>query len=98
MSFHDEYDFSVLVNEKEHWVIDELERQMESAPEVCRCNDCVLDMVTFALNHSRPIYRATLLGAIFAKVEDEATRIEIQEDVKLAIQKVSSNPSHPPRK
>jgi len=94
MSFHDEYDFSLLVNETERYVIAELEAQMAQRPEVCRCQDCVLDMVTLALNRTKPVYRTTLLGTIYAQAGDEETRLEIQLAVQSAIDKIHENPSH----
>jgi competence protein ComFB len=94
MGFQDKYDFSLLVNEKEHYVAEELEAQLKVRTEVCRCQECVLDMVALALNHVKPVYRVTLLGAIYAQAEDEAIRQEIVEAVQGAIEKISANPSH----
>ena len=94
MSFHNRYDFSLLVNEKERWVIDELESQLQQRPEVCRCQECVLDMVTLALNNTKPVYRVTLMGSIYAKAEDDETHHELERSVAVAIGKIFENPSH----
>lgn len=94
MSFHDKYDFSLLVNEKERWIIDELEIQLKAQPAVCRCQECILDMTALALNHIKPTYRVTLLGSIYAKAEDETTQQEITDAVRQAVDKVHENPSH----
>ena len=92
MTFHQKYDFSLLVNESERMTIDEVERQLIARPEVCRCQECVLDMVTMALNKIKPLYRVTLLGAIYAPADIPAG--EIEDAVGQAIQKVWENPSH----
>ncbi|NNM53812.1 MAG: late competence development ComFB family protein [Spirochaetales bacterium] len=92
MTFHQKYDFSLLVNESERMTIDEVERQLIARPEVCRCQECVLDMVTMALNKIKPLYRVTLLGAIYAPADIPAS--DIQDAVAQAIQKVWENPSH----
>ncbi len=92
MSFQQKYDFSLLVNESERLTIDEVERQLIARPEVCRCQECVLDMVTMALNKVRPLYRVTLLGAIYAPADLPSA--EVQDSVAQAIQKVWENPSH----
>jgi len=94
MGFQDEYDFSLLVNEKERYVIAELEAQLKERPEVCRCQDCVLDMVALALNRTKPVYRVTLLGTIYARAEDEELRDEIATAVQSAVGKIHENPSH----
>lgn len=94
MGFQEKYDFSLLVNEKERYVVAELENQLKVRTEVCRCQECVLDMVALALNHTKPVYRVTLLGAIYAKADDEAVHNEIVEAVQGAIEKIYANPSH----
>ncbi|HTH14509.1 MAG TPA: late competence development ComFB family protein [Spirochaetia bacterium] len=94
MAFQDKYDFSLLVNEKERYVVAELETQLKVRTEVCRCQECVLDMVALALNHTRPVYRVTLLGAIYARAEDEEVHQEIVAAVQNAIEKIYENPSH----
>lgn len=94
MAFQDKYDFSLLVNEKERFVVTELEAQLKVRTEVCRCQECVLDMVALALNHTKPVYRVTLLGSIYATAEDENLQQEIADAVRLAVEKIYVNPSH----
>jgi len=94
MAFQERYDFSLLVNEKERYVVDELERQLKARPEVCRCQECILDMVALALNHVKPVYRVTLLGAIYARADDDATHQELVDAVETAVEKIYANPSH----
>jgi competence protein ComFB len=94
MGFQDNYDFSLLVNEKERYVVDELEAQFKARPEVCRCQECVLDMVALALNHTKPVYRVTLMGSIYAQAQDDEVRQEIENAVTNAIDKIHENPSH----
>ncbi len=93
MTFREQYDFSSLVNEKENWIIGELDKQLNQHPEICTCSECVLDMTALALNHTKPNYRVTLLGAIYAMAEDESTKIEIQKAVETAIFQVHKNPA-----
>ncbi|MEJ5190122.1 late competence development ComFB family protein [Treponema sp. J25] len=97
MGFKDQYDFEQLVNEAERLVIDELERQLDALSEpVCRCEDCVLDMATLALNAVKPLYRVSLLGSLYAAhAMDEASYAEsLRKAVAAAIQRVRENPSH----
>jgi len=94
MGFQEKYDFSLLVNEKEKFVVKELENQLKIRTEVCRCQECVLDMVALALNHTKSVYRVTLLGSIYAQADDEVIHQEIVDAVRGAIEKIYANPSH----
>jgi len=97
MGIRDDYDFSVLVNEAERMVTDEMERQLaeRAGSKICVCQDCVLDMAAFALNAIKPVYRVSLLGTMYAHAMDEGSyRAQVEKAVHAAIDKVSANPSH----
>jgi competence protein ComFB len=98
MAIRDEYDFSLLINEAERLVVDELERRLAELadPSICVCQDCVLDMAAFALNSLKPAYRVSLLGTLYAHAIDETSDYsrEVKAVVDAAIQKVHANPSH----
>ena len=94
MAMINDYDFSIIKNEAENMVILEMERQLDGS-EVCRCEDCILDIATFALNKVDPRYRVSLMGTIYAHaMEDTEYGLEIKTAVKEAIAKIASNPSH----
>jgi competence protein ComFB len=97
MDFRKSYDFSLLVNEVEQLVIEELERQLseEKNSGACLCQDCVLDMAAYALNHLRPVYRVSLLGSLYAHSLGEGSfKEELKKNVAEAIGKIRENPSH----
>lgn len=97
MDLTKQYDFSLLANECERWVIDTLGQLLEEDrySKVCRCQDCVLDMVALALNRLKPVYRVSLLGALYAKSPaEEGFMHELEATVRESIEKISSNPSH----
>jgi competence protein ComFB len=97
MGIREDYDFSLLVNEAERMVTDELERELaeRADPSICVCQDCVLDMAAFALNSLKPVYRVSLLGTMYAHPMDEsAYSDEIKRAVEAAIAKVHANPAH----
>ena len=97
MAFKDEYEFELLVNEAENLVITELEAQLtkEEYTDICKCQDCILDMATLALNNLKPIYRSSYTGLIYVKQYYEGNYIkEVEKVVTNAIKKVSKNPSH----
>jgi competence protein ComFB len=97
MAFIDNYSFEYLQNEAEKLVIAELGRQLESyTVPICLCNDCVVDMAAMALNMVRPLYRASLLGTLYASraMDEKEYASSLRESVFSAIEKVRKNPSH----
>ncbi|HET7839936.1 MAG TPA: late competence development ComFB family protein [Rectinemataceae bacterium] len=97
MGIRDDYDFSILTNEAERMVTDELERQLAArqAEQICVCEDCVIDMAALALNSIRPVYRVSLLGTMYAHALDGGDFAEeVRRGVSSAIDRVHANPSH----
>ena len=97
MGFKEDYELEYLENEAENLVFSELERQLneEWADEVCKCQDCVLDMAALALNAVRPFYRVSLLGKVYAgSLIDTDYGEEVKKAVNDAIVKISVNPAH----
>lgn len=94
MDLRNYVDFEDLVNESERLVIDELGRQMENPEneELLGDEDLVRDIAAYALNHVRPMYRANLLGRLYAKSVEAEESEGIQRAVSDAIQKIRGNP------
>lgn len=97
MSIKDNYNFEFLVNEAERLVLEELEHQLEdeSNADICKCEECVLDMAALALNNISPMYRVSLMGTLYAhSLQDSDYADEVMKVVKDAVRKVAKNPSH----
>jgi competence protein ComFB len=97
MAFIDKYDFELLKNEAEVLVIHEMENQLKAEPDsMCRCNDCIVDIASIALNAVKPLYRFSLLGTLYASqaMSEQAYADSINKAVTMAINKVKENPSH----
>ena len=97
MAFADTYDFVLLKNEAEQLVLRELEHQLKVYPEeICRCNECVVDMAAIALNSVKPLYRFSLLGTLYAAqaMNEKDYADSVQNAVAQAVDKVRNNPSH----
>jgi competence protein ComFB len=94
MALSDTYDFSDLTNQMENFVFDELEQQLDGIADedICKCNDCILDMTCYALNNSMPRYRSSLIGSLYANIGDVAVSEQVSKKVSQAIQKISENP------
>jgi competence protein ComFB len=78
-------------------VLEELERQLAQDIEkkICKCEECILDMAAYALNHVPPAYRASLLGTLYARAMDSTEYADkVREAVSKAIEVVRKNPMH----
>jgi competence protein ComFB len=98
MAYLDVYDLDTIKNEGREFVLEELGKQLESySKPLCRCNECVCDMATLALNNVRPLYRHTLTGKIYTDEtmnNDEEYSAEVKRAVTDAIEKIRTNPGH----
>jgi len=94
MALSDNYDLSDLTNQMEVFVFEELDHQLAAIADedICKCNDCILDMACYALNNVSPRYRSSLMGSLYAKVETDEVSKSVRENVTEAIQKISQNP------
>jgi len=97
MDLEKNYDLSILVNDTERMVLDELGKRLDtaSAEGLCACQDCVVDMAALALNTLKPHYHASLLGTMYAHAAEEGDFAEdVRKAVEAAIAKVKANPAH----
>jgi competence protein ComFB len=98
MALKDTYDLQNLVNEAEELVLEEMEAQLEEedTKDVCRCEECFLDMAALALNSLKPRYRVSLMGSLYASAlhDNEQAKREVSRAVAQAIKKIHANPSH----
>jgi len=92
------YDLSILVNDSERMVLEELGYRLDSASVdgLCTCQDCVLDIAVLALNSLKPHYHASLLGTMYAQAESiRGYSDDVKHAVDDAIMKVRAQPRHP---
>ena len=95
MGFAERYNFDGLLNEAEALVIEEIGRQVPRFPDLCTCQECILDIAAYALNKVRPRYRVSLLDTVYAERSERNTYLhEVQRAVTEGILKVKTNPPH----
>jgi len=97
MALLDEYDFDLLKNEAENMVICEMEQQLNSGhKDLCRCNECIVDIAAISLNMVKPLYRFSILGTLYASqaMTEQAYANSVKKAVEEAIIKVKKNPAH----
>ena len=68
---------------------------MKNDESICRCSDCVLDIIGLALNNVKPLYKTSLKGVVYTTSGVDEKYIKAVEDsVRYAIEKIKNNPSH----
>ncbi|MDE5932928.1 MAG: late competence development ComFB family protein [Lachnospiraceae bacterium] len=75
-----------------------LDKLLPTMPHICSCNDCRLDMATYALNRLPPKYGRTNTGAILHRFDTSSAQAEaeILTVVLSAIELIGSHPHHAP--
>jgi competence protein ComFB len=85
-----------LKNMMEEAVEYQLNKVLSTMPNVCSCNDCKMDMATYALNRLPPQYVRTDTGALYKKLNNstQQAEIEILTTVISAIDTIGAHPHH----
>lgn len=88
------FDFDDLVNEAERLVIDELGHQLDKPEnkDLLEKEDLIRDIAAYALNHVQPMYRANLLGRLYARAVHADEHEEVSAAVEAAIERIRKNP------
>lgn len=75
-----------------------LNKLLPTMPHICACNDCRLDMATYALNRLPAKYGRTNTGAILHRFDTSSAQAEaeILAVVLSAIEVIGSHPHHAP--
>ena len=83
-------------NYMEQLVQKKLGELLDDKEDICKCSQCQLDMITYALNHLPPKYISSHQGEVFTKIDGMSTQQEadIYRCLTDAINVVSSNPRH----
>ena len=103
MALRDSYDTRNLINVSEKFVFDAIDAVIPEHPEMCKCQDCVLDVAAIALNNVPPRYRAGKFISLPKNVpglrhyvpEEERDMVEqARAAVEAAVEKVKEHPNH----
>lgn len=75
-----------------------INRLLPTMPHICSCNDCKLDMATYALNRLHPKYARTSTGAVLHRFDTLSPQVEaeILSVVISAMEIIGAHPHHPP--
>ncbi len=95
MRLEDSYDLSKIRNITAEKVYRKMEKLIEERDDFCKCENCVLDIVAYTLNHVTPYYATSLIGSLDPKRRKER-RIEVEIDIAIeeGIKRVKNHPHH----
>jgi len=95
MRLEDHYNVELIKNRTEDVVFERIGKLLDERNDFCRCQECVLDLVAYILNHVKPRYYASLLGPIQPNLDREKRiGIEIDLAIKRGIEKIKKHPHH----
>ncbi|MCQ2506687.1 MAG: late competence development ComFB family protein [Lachnospiraceae bacterium] len=86
----------ILRNLTEDYVIIKIEEILQNF-NCCKCEQCRLDIASYALNRLQPRYVATSQGALMTKLCEFSGQFEVSTTAIIvqAIETISKNPHHP---
>ena len=95
MKITERYNIDNLRNRSAEMVFKKLEQILEKTEDFCNCEECVLDLIAYVLNHVTPLYGTSLLGPLHPdKDKEKKLEIEIDLAIKAGIRKISEHPHH----
>ncbi|UCF97567.1 MAG: late competence development ComFB family protein [Spirochaetaceae bacterium] len=95
MSLYDFYNLDNLRNRSAEIVYGRIERFLEQHEDFCHCEQCVLDLLAYVLNHVTPMYGTSLLDPLSPN-PDREKKIDVEIDLalKAGSKRVAAHPNH----
>ncbi|MFW6137531.1 MAG: late competence development ComFB family protein [Spirochaetota bacterium] len=91
----EKYDLSRVKNVTAEKVTERVERFLAETDDICTCEQCVLDIITFILNRVTPVYRVSLLGQLHPDhSKNRKLALEIEVALKEGINRIRKHPHH----
>jgi competence protein ComFB len=95
MKLNERYDMENMKNRAEEMVFQAIEKEIEKGGEACTCEECVLDLAAYALNHVRPRYYTSLLAPLTPRREaDRKMQVELELAIASGLKKLKSHRHH----
>jgi competence protein ComFB len=95
MRLKDMYNLDNIVNKSAELVYEGVEDLLRENKNFCRCQDCILDLIAYTLNHVTPLYRTSLLGPLHPSMDlEKKVKVEIELALNAGIKKITRHPHH----
>lgn len=83
MKLNERYDLENMKNRAEEMVFGAIEKEIEKGGDTCTCEECVLDLAAYVLNHVRPRYYTSLLAPLTPR-PDAARKMQVEIGLAIA--------------
>ncbi len=94
MRLNERYNLDSIGNRSEQIVWESIERLVDTNA-MCTCEECVLDLVAWTLNHVTPQYYTSLLSPLNPDpARDRKVRVEVELAIASGLKKLKAHPHH----
>jgi len=94
MSLRERYNLDSLGNRSQELVDEAIERLVDERA-ICTCEECVMDLVAWTLNHVTPRYYASLLSPLIPDMTlEQKVRVEIDLAISSGRKRLREHPHH----
>jgi competence protein ComFB len=95
MELREKYNLDNLRNRTAEMVFRKIGELLDERGDICACENCVLDLAAYTLNHTTPLYATSLLDPLQPNTEKERkVHVEIDIALKSALKRVRMRPHH----
>jgi len=94
MGLEDKYDIEKLRNRTMELVLKKIEKLMEERDDFCKCENCILDLIAYTLNHVKPFYMTSLLGPLDGGEKEKRIELEIDLAINGGLKRIKEHPHH----
>ena len=95
MNLSERYNLESLGNRSEQIVHEAIGRLVEEGATMCTCEECVLDLVAWTLNHVTPQYYTSLLAPLNPDpARERKVRVEVDLAIASGLKKLKAHPHH----
>lgn len=98
MNLSERYNLDKIRNRTLEMVLDKVGQVVDEGL-LCPCEDCVLDLLAFALNRVTPLYGTSLLDPLHPnRAKEKKVQIEIDLSISAGLKRIARHPHHPGRR
>jgi competence protein ComFB len=95
MKLNERYNLDNIGNRSQEIVFDAIERLMAGGAEMCTCEECVMDLAAWTLNHVTPRYYTSLLSPLHPDPSlEHRVRVEVELALASGLKRLKAHPHH----
>jgi len=95
MKLSERYNLDSIGNSSQETVYEAIEKLVEEGTALCTCEECVMDLVAWTLNHVTPRYYTSLLSPLSPDPSlAHKVRVEIDLAIASGLKRLKEHPHH----